>query len=185
MLVLLLLVSVIAVGAWWLTQPQQARRPADASSVQSAQGKVDAFVAARARAVQSGRPVSVSQTFSDAELSSLANEQAEAKGMPISEISLHATSRGVIEGQGQALVSGRQVPVSIEGVPEVSEDNRLRLRITTVKLGPVPVPGPLADQVTSQIRRSLEFGQPLTGFTDVRVTSGDGQVTLSGVAQPR
>ena len=185
LVLLLVALGVLGYVAWGLLH-QSSVPPVttSAASDASARDKALAFAQAEAQARQSGKPVGVVETFDDAELSSLANDAARAKEMPIDQIVLHATGQGTVKGQGQTQVAGQSVPVSFEGVPTVSEGNRLQLQITSTKVGSVPLPGPISDQVTQSIRQPLELGQPLTGFQDVHVTTAEGQLTVRGVAQP-
>ena len=183
--VVLVVLAIAAVAAWTFVHqqpsgPTVSSSPADASS---AQQKALAFATAEARAQQSGRPVSVVETFNDAELSSLANEAAQARGMPVDQISLHSTAQGTIQGQAQAHVAGQDLPVSLTGVPVVT-DNRVALDVTSTKVGAVPLPPSISDQVTQSIRQPLELGQPIQGFSDLHVSTADGSLTVSGVAQP-
>jgi hypothetical protein len=182
-LVLLLLLGVLAYLAWGFTHQQPSgpaivTSPADAAS---AQQKAQSFADAQAQAQRTGRPVSVVEKFGDAEISSLANQEAQARGLPVDGISLHATGQGTLQGHGQAHVAGQSVPVTLEGRPVVN-GNRVALNVTSTQVGSLP--GPLSDQVTQSLRQPLELGQPITGFQDLRVAVTDGQVTVSGVAQP-
>jgi hypothetical protein len=188
---LAIVILVLALGAlaylgWGFLHQSSSLPPVttSAASEASARDKALAFAQAEAKARLSGRPVSVIETFDDAELSALANEAAQAKALPLDQIVLHSTSQGTIKGQAQAHVVGQTVPVYLEGVPTVSDGNRLVLQVTSTQVGSVPLPGPVTDQVTRSIRQPLELGQPLTGFQDVRVTTADGQLTVRGVAQP-
>jgi hypothetical protein len=180
------LIAVLAVGGYlaWGFVHQSSSVPVISTtqaSDASAQQKVAAFAAAQARAQQSGKPVQVAETFDDAELSSLANDAAQARGLPVTGISLHATSQGTVQGRGQAQVAGQSVPVTLEGVPVVS-DNRVALDVRSTQVGSLP--GPISDQLTQQLRQPLELGQPVTGFGQLRVSVADGQLTVTGVAQP-
>ena len=182
-LVLLLLLGVLAYLAWGFTH-QQPSGPAivtSAADAASAQQKAQSFADAQAQAQRTGRPVSVVEKFGDAEISSLANQEAQARGLPVDGISLHATGQGTVQGHGQAHVAGQSVPVTMEGRPVVN-GNRVALNVTSTQVGSLP--GPLSDQVTQSFRQPLELGQPITGFQDLHVAVTDGQVTVSGVAQP-
>jgi uncharacterized protein YpmS len=182
----IVLIAVLAVGGYlaWGFVHQSSSVPAvttSQASDASAQQKVEAFANAQARAQQTGQAVSVAETFDDAELSSLANDAAQARGLPVSGISLHATGQGTVEGRAQAQVAGQGVPVSLEGVPVVT-DNRVALDVKSTQVGSLP--GPISDQLTQQLRQPLELGQPVTGFDQLHVTVTDGKLTVTGVAQP-
>lgn len=185
---LVVLVLVLAVGgylAWgFINQsPSVPHAQTSNATATSAQQKAEAFLRAQQQAQQSGKPVKVVQTFSDAELSSLANQAAEARGMPVSQISLHSTDQGTVQGSAQARVGGQTLPVSLEGVPVVN-DNRVALNVTSTKVGAIPLPGPISDQVAQSLKQPLELGQPIQGFQQLQVSVTSGRMTVSGVAEP-
>jgi hypothetical protein len=180
------LIAVLAIGgylAWGFLHPSSSVPVVTTSQVSdaSAQQKVLAFANAQARAAQTGRAVQVAETFDDAELSSLANDAAQSRGLPVSDISLHATGQGIVEGRANAQVAGQTVPVTLEGVPVVS-DSRVALSVKSTQVGSLP--GPISDQLTQQLRQPLELGQPVSGFDQLHVAVTNGQVTVTGVAQP-
>lgn len=180
------MLAVLAIGAYlaWGFVHQGSSVPIVATSQASdasAQQKVRAFAAAQAQAQQTGRPVRVAQTFDDAELTSLANDAAQAKGLPVANISLHATGQGTVQGRGDAQVAGQSVPVTFEGAPAVS-NSRVALDVTSTHVGSLP--GPISDGLTQQLRQPLALGQPITGFDQLRVSVTDGHLTVTGVAQP-
>jgi uncharacterized protein YpmS len=183
---LIVLIGLLAVGGYlaWGFVHQSSSVPAVTTSQAtnaSAQQKVQAFANAQARAQQTGQQVRVAETFDDAELSSLANDAAQARGMPVNDISLHATGQGTVQGRASAQVAGQTLPVTLEGVPVVS-DNRVALSVKSTQVGSLP--GPISDQLTQQLRQPLELGQPITGFGQLHVAVTDGQLTVTGVARP-
>jgi hypothetical protein len=185
LVVLVLVLAVAGYVIWGFVHQSPAVPASNASdaSAASAQQKALAFANAQAQAQRTGQAVRVVETFDDAELSSLANDAAQAKGLPVDKISLHATSQGTVQGSGQAQVAGQTVPVTLEGVPVVS-DSRVALNVTSTKVGSIPLPGPISDQVTQSLRQPLELGQAIQGFQQLQVAVHEGQLTVSGVAQP-
>ncbi|HKF76371.1 MAG TPA: hypothetical protein VKF59_09530 [Candidatus Dormibacteraeota bacterium] len=184
---LLVVMVVLAVGAYvawgFVHRPAGTVVTSSPQDAQTAQQKALAFQAAQAKAQQTGRAVSVAETFTDAELSSLANQQAQARGLPFNQISLHSTAQGTIQGQARTQVAGQDLPVSLVGVPIIS-NGRVALKITSTQVGSMPLPGGITDQVTQSIRQPLELGQPITGFSGLRVALADGELTVSGIAEP-
>ena len=183
---LIVLIGVLAVGGYlaWGFAHQSSSVPVvttSQASNASAQRKVEAFANAQARAQQTGQAVSVAETFDDAELSSLANDAALSRGLPVTGISLHATSQGTVEGRAQAQVAGQSVPVTLEGVPIVT-DGRVALDVRSTQVGSLP--GPISDQLTQQLRQPLELGETISGFNQLKVAVTNGQLTVTGVAQP-
>ena len=185
---LLVIIVLLALGgyvAWNFVYAGSSglRVTSSPGAADSGRQKALAFANAQAQAQRTGRPVSVVETFTDAELSSLANEAALEEGLPFDQISLHSTSQGTVTGQAQAHVAGTSVPVTLEGSPVVT-DNRVALNVTSTHVGTIPLPGPISDQVAQAVRRPLQLGAPITGFQNLQVSASEGQLTVSGVALP-
>jgi hypothetical protein len=182
---LLLLLAVAAFAGWQFLHSQPAGPNVRVSETDDRSGrdKVAALTRAVAVANQTRRPQAVSQTFTDAELSSLANDQAYARALPVDQVVLHATGQGTIEGRARATAAGQQVPVTFQLVPRVADDT-LRLEVQQVSLASVPLPGPVANQVLDQVRQAVDVRQSLGGLRQLRVTTSEGAVTVSGVAEP-
>ena len=150
---------------------------------QSGRNKAATLAAAAAEANRTGRPQTVSETFTDAELTSLANEQAAARNLPVEQVVLHATNQGTIDGRAQAHAAGQPVPVTFRLLPDVS-DNTLQLHVQQLSVGSVPLPGPLTSQITDQVRQIVDVRRSFDGLRQLRVTTIEGQVTVTGVAEP-
>lgn len=181
----LLVLAAAAVAGWRFVHPEPAPLAVNLSetAAQSGRSKVDAMALAEMQATRTGRPVPVSQTFTDSEISSLANEQARAQRLPVEHVLLHATSRGIIQGQATAYAGGQQVPVSFDAVPEASEAN-IRVRVTRVNVAALPLPGPVADQLTGQLQQLLSVPRSTVPLNQLQVITSEGRVTVTGVAQP-
>ena len=185
LLVIILLLALAGYVAWNFVYAGSSglRVTSSQGAADSGRQKALAFADAQAQAQRMGRPVRVIESFTDAELSSLANEAALQEGLPFDQISLHSTSQGTVRGQAQAHVAGTSVPVTLEGSPVVT-DNRVALNVTSTHVGTIPLPGPISDQVAQAVRRPLQLGAPITGFQNLQVSASEGQLTVSGVAQP-
>jgi hypothetical protein len=184
-LIALLLLAAAGVAGWQFLHSQPAGPKVQVSETDDRSGrdKVAALAGAVAMANRTGRPQAVSETFTDAELSSLANDQAYARALPVDQVVLHATAQGTIEGRARASAAGQQVPVTFQLVPRVADDT-LRLEVQQVSLASVPLPGPLANQVLDQVRQAVDVRQSLGGLRQLQVKTSEGAVTVSGVAQP-
>jgi hypothetical protein len=181
-----LLVLAMGGGLAWRAASTRSQLPVrvSAANAQSAQSKMDALEQARAAAARAGHAVQVVETFSDAELSALANAQARARQLPFRDLSLHATAAGTVRGDGLVRVGGQELPLTLEVVPDVSADDRVHLRVTSIHVGTLPLPGAVADQVTHSISQALDLGQPPAGYQHLRVEVADGRLTISGTAGP-
>ncbi len=185
LLLFIAVLGIAALAAWTFVHQDTAglQVTSSAAAADSGRQKALAFAAAEAEARRTGRPVSVVETFSDAELSSLANEAAQLQGLPIDSISLHSTGQGTVMGRAQAHLAGQSLPVTMEASPVVTGDV-IALNVTSTRIGALPVPGPLSDQITQAIKQPLRLGTPISGFQDLQVRASDGALTVSGVAQP-
>jgi hypothetical protein len=187
-LTLVVLLVVVGIGgylAWAFVHQQPGGQPVgdSAAAAQSGQEKALSFAQAQDQARRTGRPVPVAKTFDDAEITALANQAAQAKGLPVDQISLHATGQGTIQGTARAHVAGQDVPVTLEGVPQVRDD-RVTLNVTSTRVGAIPLPGPISDQATQAIREPLQLGEPISGFQNLTVSVTEGRLTVSGTALP-
>jgi hypothetical protein len=184
--VVVLLVLAVAAFAGWRYFQGQAATPSvqvSPSDAQSGRSKAAALAGAGAEASRTGRPQTVTETFTDAELTSLANEQAAARNLPVDQVVLHATSQGTIDGHAQAYAAGQPVPVTFRLLPEVA-DNTLRLRVQELSLGSLPLPAPVTSQVLDQVRQIVDVKRSFDGLQQLHVTTTEGRVTVTGTAQP-
>lgn len=184
-LIVLLVLAVAAFAGWrfFQSEPASPSVQVSGSDAESGRTKAAALANAAAEANRTGRPQAVKETFTDAELTSLANEQAEARNVPVDQVVLHATSQGTIDGRARAYAAGQQVPVTFQLLPVV-QGNTLRLQIRQLSLASVPLPGPVAGQITDQVRQIVDVQRSFDGLQQLQVTTTEGQVTVTGVAQP-
>jgi hypothetical protein len=147
----------------------------------SARTKFDALGQASAEAQKQGKPVTVSESFNDDELSSYANEQLGSGGV-FTNVVLHANANATIEGTGDAHYQGQTIPVYVVCVVIVVA-GQPQLQVIDSKAGDVDTPQGLRDQINAQLQQSVKLGQPLT-LTDLTVLVSENSVTISGTALP-
>jgi hypothetical protein len=183
--VMLLLLAVAAFAGWRYFQGQSPNPAVQVSQgdAQSGRSKAAALAGAAAEARRTGRPQTVSETFTDAELTSLANDQASARNLPVDQVVLHATGQGTIDGKAQAYAAGQPVPVTFRLLPVV-QGNALRMNVQDLRMGSVPLPAPVTSQVLDQVRQIVDVNRSFDGLQNLRVTTTEGQVTVTGVATP-
>jgi hypothetical protein len=156
----------------------------DAVQAAAAQRKIDALRNAAGRSGgQSGQPALVTESFSDSELSSLANDELRYESLPLDNLVLHATAAGRIEGQANAHWAGQTLPLFLVATVQVSGGDRLQLTIVESRLGQLNLPAAPSAQLDSAVRQSVNLGQNLK-MDNVTITVTDGLVTVSGVAKP-
>ena len=152
-----------------------------AAQAAAAQKKVDAL--RNSGGSRSGQPARVTQSFSDSELSSLANQEVQNQSLPLDNLVLHATAEGRIEGLGTAHWAGQSLPLFLVATVQVAGTGQLQLTIVESKLGRLNVPAALAGQINSAVRQSVNLGETLK-LTDVSINVTQGMVTVSGVPTP-
>jgi hypothetical protein len=184
-LLLLVVLAAVAFAAWRFSHPEPSTPPVQVSQTdeQSGRDKAAALAGAVAQADRTGRPQPVNETFTDAELTSLANDQVAERNLPLDQVVLHATAQGTIDGHAEAYAGGRQVPVTFRLVPVVEGDT-LSLNVQQLNLASVPLPGPITSQITDQVRQMVDVKQPLNGIHDLHIVTSEGKVTVTGVATP-
>ena len=179
------LVVVVGVGfsVYRALQPAPSPSPAPAAPASpAAAAGLDARVASAEAAIRqnaaSGRHAPVSFAVTDPELTARVNE-AIARGevqVPVSGVTV-ASSPGQVNITGQAKASVVAVPFKMIAVPRVNA-GKAQLQVTSIDFGGVPVPGPLASQLTSAVGTDNLLGDlPLT-VTSFRAEQG--RVVLEG-----
>jgi len=180
---LLLLLALLGAGAYaWrsATLPYHPLRQAAGSSAQ-ADAKVAQLQQAVDQANAQHKPVPFSQTFTDAELTRLANENL-GSGSVFSSVTIHANQGGYMEGAGIAHLAGQNLPLYVRAAILVSGD-RVSVDVREARLGTLAAPGPLATQISAAVQNSIPT-QNLPSLTGLSVVVSDGSITISGTAQP-
>jgi hypothetical protein len=115
------------------------------------------------QAAAAGQHTPVSFTITDPELTARVN-QAISNGevqLPISNVQV-TTTPGLVTVRGQATSPIGAVPFTLTAVPKVAS-GKAQLQVTGVDFGGFPVPGPLANQLTSAVGSDNLLGDvPLT-----------------------
>jgi uncharacterized protein YpmS len=183
-LVGLLVAAAVAVVVYrTFTQPQPAAvaSPVPAAN-RAAAGNLDARLASaeatiRQNAAQ-GRHAQVSFTVPDPELTARVN-QAIAQGQvsaPVSNVAVN-TVPGQVKIAGQVKTAVASIPFTMTAVPKVNA-GKAQLDVTGIDFGGLPVPQPLASQLTGAVGTDNLLGDvPLT-VTSFRAERG--QLVLEG-----
>jgi hypothetical protein len=180
------LVVAVAAGGYFyysLTTPYPALPAVQVNAVQAAaaERKVDALRNSGGAAGKTGQPPTLTETFSDSELSSLANQELQSHSLPIDKLVVHAAANGTIESQATAHWGGQTLPLFMVATIQVVGGNRLQVTIIESKLGRVSVPSSLSDQINSALTQSMNLGRTLN-MDQLVITVTEGLVTVSGVA---
>jgi hypothetical protein len=167
------------------TTPYRALPAVHVNAVQAAaaEHKVDALRNFGGRTGKTGQPPTLTESFSDGELSSLANQELKNHSLPVDKLVMHATAEGTIESQATAHWGGQTLPLFAVATIHVVSGNRLQVTIIESKLGRVDVPSSLSDQINSAIAESLNLGRTLN-MDQLKIIVNEDLVTISGVAKP-
>ena len=137
--------------------------PAQAASAANLDARFASAEAAIRQAAAAGQHQSASFTITDPELTARANE-AISRGevqVPVTDVRVN-TVPGQVNISGQARASLVSVPFTMTAVPRVS-GGKAQLQVTAIDFGGVPVPGPLAAQLTNAVGSDNLLGDlPLT-----------------------
>jgi hypothetical protein len=155
----------------------------DAVQAAAAERKLDTLRNAGAETGSAAQQVTVSESFTDSELSSLANQYLQGQSLPFDNLVLHATGNRTIEAQATAHWAGQSLPLFLVVTIQVVGGNRLQVTIIDSKLGQLSVPRALSDQIDSALIQSVSPGAMLN-IEQLTITITQGLVTVSGVALP-
>ena len=154
-----------------------------AAQAGAAERKLNAIWSAGGVAKTTGKAAPVTESFTDSELTSLANQKLQGHSIPLDNVIVHATANGTIESQAKAHWGGQTTPLYLVAIVQVVDGNEPQLKIVQSKTGRLDVPQALTDQINSLIGQSLNLG-PASSIYQLKVTITDGLLTISGVAKP-
>ena len=155
---------------------------ATAAATAAAQVKLDAVRAAVQQARLTGKPAFVSESFTDSELSSLANQELFGHSFPVDNVVVHATAGGMIQSQANAHWGGQTLALFLVATINVVNGNQPQLKIVKAKTGRLDVPKALTNQINKAVEQRLNIG-PALNLDEVKVTIGEGLVTITGVTK--
>ncbi len=158
--------------------------PVTKQAEQSFDDKIKAMEQAAAAAKSSGKAQPVTQTFTEAELTSAANSYAASApaGLQTTDTQIHLSGGNVV-ATSNVNVAGLTVPVGIVATPTV-QNGQVQMVVQQVQTGGFPLPDAVKQQLQAQIGRSVDpsaFGIPLT-VSNLQVQNG--QLVVQGTAKP-
>lgn len=131
---------------------------------------------AEAAAAQGASTVTMTQ---EEVTSYLALRLASAE-VPLTNPQVYFKEDGGVVVRGQVDYQGQIQPIRVVARPSAS-DGTLVVDIVEGRIGPVPVPGPLLDQIEGNLADAILAGQQYARLDEVRVDGG--QLTLTGQRQ--
>lgn len=158
--------------------------PVTKQAQQSFEDKVRAMEQAAAAAKASGKAQPVTQTFTEAELTSVANSYTAGApaGLQTTDTQIHLSGGNVV-ATSTVNVAGLNVPVGIVATPTV-QNGQVQMVVQQVQTGGFPLPEAVNQQLQAQIGRSIDpsaFGIPMT-VSNLQVQNG--QLVVQGTAKP-
>lgn len=152
----------------------------------SARQKLDLIKSAEYYPEQQHKTATVSVTFSDEELTWLANWKAGRSGATVDTFVLHSTANGTVESQFNLHAGPMSFPVYMVTRPSVADRNRVQFQILESKWGRLDPPGPVVSQINQTAQQvysaSLEHTRK---FDDIQLEVKEGQFTVRAVNNPK
>ena len=181
--VLVLLVGLCSLAYHNATQPYRTlpRITLSSDSLAAAQAKVDGVQSAFDRAQASRQAQPFSQTFTDGELTSLADQKLDPT--EITGLSLHSSADGYVEATATGRIGGQQFPLYIRARISTA-DGHPQLTLIDTRIGSVAAPGLLKDQINNALQQSASADFNQSRVADLKVGVTAGQITVSGTAEP-
>lgn len=121
-------------------------------------------------------------TFTEAQLTSaLALELQSQQDMPLSEPQVYLRD-GQIQLTGKVSQNGITAPMQVDLTIEANVQGGLHYQIVSAKLGPLPLPQSMVNQLSSQLDQTIAKNlSPATHNLFIEsVNIADGQMTISG-----
>lgn len=111
-------------------------------------------------------------TLRRAELEALAQEQSgTTMEFPLVDPQVYFKDDGNIVIRGQIDFQGATQPIRVVAQPTLS-NGELLVDVTEGRIGPVPVPGAILDQIDQAVTQAIVQGQQYGEITDVQVSGG-------------
>ncbi len=82
----------------------------------------------------------MTESVTDSELTSLANQKLHGHSIRLDNVIVHATAYGTIESQAKAPWGGQTMPLYLVAIVQVVNGNELQLKIVQSKTGRLNVP---------------------------------------------
>jgi hypothetical protein len=152
----------------------------------SARQKLDLIKSAEYYPEQQHKTARVTVTFTDEELTWLANWKAGRSGAAVDSFILHSTASGTVESQFNLHAGPMNFPVYMVTRPSVADRNRVQFKILESKWGRLDPPGPVVSQINQTAQQvysaSLEHTRK---FDDIQLEVKEGQFTVTAVNNPK
>ncbi len=139
----------------------QAAQASGASTITVSQEEITSFVALR--------------------LESAAAEAGTSVEIPLVNPQIYFKEDGTLALRGDIEFQGRSQPIRVVARPSAA-NGELVMDIVDGRIGPVPVPGPILDQVEGMLAEAILQTQNYAQLNEVRVEAGT--LTLSGQPAP-
>jgi uncharacterized protein YpmS len=158
----------------------------------TAQQKLSLVTTAAEQAQSTGKPVRVSVTLSDAEMTSLAtsavNVAEQFGSLPgIDGVVVHAAGAGTLQVQARVHFLFVTLPLYIALHLASPDQKSIDVSVTEARLGTIPLPaglvGGIVDQVRRQLLDRLNIAQAPT-YDHASVTVEAGRVTFKATFEP-
>ena len=120
---------------------------------------------------------SATLTVTQEEVTSFLALRALTPDLPLQQPQVYFKDDGKIVIRGQLTIQERSQPMRIEATPSLV-DGQFNLDVTDARVGPIPVPAGILDQVEGALAEAILAGQRFGRLSEVSV--GGGTLTVTG-----
>ena len=162
------------------------------ASANSAAQNLALVQAASARAKGTGKPVTVSITLTDSEMTSLVvqpvNLAEQSGALPrIDDVVVHAEGAGTLQVQAHLHTPFGTLPLYASIRLSSPDHKSIDVSVTEARLGTIPLPAGLLDGVIGQVREQVArivSANQTPAFDRVSLAVAPGQLTVTATAEP-
>ena len=123
---------------------------------------------------------SATLTVTQEEISSYLALRLLSEDMPLRQPQIYFRDGGQMVIRGDIEFQGRSQPLRIEATPTLA-DGKLDLAVSSARVGPLPLPTSIIDQIEGSLGEAILAGQRFGTLTAISV--GAGTMTISGERQ--
>ncbi len=157
----------------------------DPTTGTSARTKLDHIKSVEYGPAQHHRTEMASETFSDAELSWLANWRAQRSNLPFDGIVVRTNDDGTVETEFNDHVGPATFPVYARTRVTVAQGNQVNIDVLESKFGQWDVPGPVSNGLKQALDQIYGFAREHTrNFDQITLTIAQGRLAVSVVGNP-
>lgn len=127
----------------------------------------------------------INLTITEAQLTSVVAMELQKQSQPILENPQVYLQNGQIQLRGDVHQSGITAPLEMDMTVSVDDQGKPHYQVVSAKLGPLPLPQTILDQLTTQIDQAFadQLGPEADKIYITRIDIANGEMTVKGRAR--